>query len=110
MTRCWQAIKGGHNVKSGQIYHAVISEDTLGAGAQGSPEGPILRARRASRIKAGVTSDTGRVTSARSADRFKGFQGLGTGLLSGVSFGLKISQWRLISKKTSRSNRLGRRL
>ena len=68
----------------------------MGASAQGSPEGrsrATQKARlRASRIKAGVTSDTGRVTSARSADRFKGFQSFPAGLLSGVSFGQKISE------------------
>ena len=41
---------------------------------------------RASRINAGVTSDARQVTSARSADRFKGFRGLPAGLLTGVYF------------------------
>ena len=100
---------------SGQIYHAVISKDTLGASQRsGQLRGPIRatqKARlRASRIKAGVTSDARQVTSARSADRFKGFRSFLPWPLSGISFGLKIDQWRLISKKTGRPSGLGRRL
>ena len=37
-----------------------------------------------SRINAGVTSDARQVTSARSADRFKGFQDTPAGLKTGV--------------------------
>ena len=47
---------------------------------------------RKSRINAGVTSDTRQVTSARSADRFKGFRGTPAGLLFGVSFEPQIAE------------------
>ena len=74
------------------------------------PRGPICGDEGKSRIKAGVTSDTRQVTSARSADRFKDFRAFPAGPLFGVSFGLQIEYWCLISLKPSRSKELGRRL
>ena len=106
-TRCWPPCgplsaspqrRRNFSVRSGQIYHAVISKGTLGASTQGSPEGPIQGHKGQRRIKAGVTSDARQVTSARSADRFKGFRDFLPRLLLGVSFGLKISEWRLFSR------------
>ena len=67
---------------SGKMYHAVISKDHAGRGRRAAQR-PDLRAGR---INAGVTSDARQVTSARSADRFKGFRGFPAGLLTGVCF------------------------
>ena len=84
MPPVWSAVRkrGVHGPDSGKIYHAVISKSHADAGRRAAQR-PDLRT---SRIKAGVTSDARQVTSARSADRYKGFRGFPTGLLTGVCF------------------------
>ena len=70
----WPAV-GGRGVQElfrGKTYHAVISKSHADTGRR-AMQRPDLRA---SRIKAGVTSDARQVTSARSADRFQGLSGL----------------------------------
>ena len=72
--RCWA------NALSNPAFPSVANGRRA---KEGHPRMPDLKARRASRINAGVTSDARQVTSARSADRFKGFP---AGLLTGVCF------------------------
>lgn len=76
----------------------------------GAKTGVMEPAATRNRRKAGVTSDARQVTSARSADRFKGFQSFPAGVFSGVSFGLKITHWCLFPLKTSRLKGLGQHL
>ncbi len=99
--RCWA------NAPSNPAFPSVADGRRA---KEGRPRMPDLKARRASRINAGVTSDARQVTSARSANRFKGFRGFPAGLLTGVCFRRKTGRWRLISQKHSRPNGLGRRL
>ena len=77
---CGERVTQG--LDGGKMYHAIISKSHADTGRRAAQR-PDLRA---SRIKAGVTSDARQVTSARSADRFKGFRGFPAGLLTGVYF------------------------